>query len=54
MSIKHKIAAKKRIGNTPSERSRTMSKRAKMGWAKMDPRKKKLRMLKINKARWKK
>ena len=52
MGIKHKIAAKKRIGNTPSERSKTMSKRAKMGWAKMDPTKKKLTMLKINNARW--
>ena len=54
MGTRHKVAAKNRLGKTPEERSFEMSRRAKIGWKKMDQKKKMKLMKNMNKARWQK
>ena len=53
MGIKHKKAALKRTGKTPEERSKEMSRRAKMGWKKLSMKYRMSLAKKLNKARWK-
>ena len=52
MSKKQKIAAVNRIGSTPEERSKEMSRRRAIGWSKVSKETKKNHMRKMLLARW--
>lgn len=53
MSEKSKVAAINRLGKTPEERSKEMSRRRAMGWKNVSEEVKKAHMSKMLLARWK-